>query len=189
MRGAKAGAVVRVLVDAAPPYTGSDIARAARIDEGYLSRVLDALADEGLIDRENFGPVTRVDWPALLRRRARAFDLFRPAGTFRFVAREGTNALLDRMQSEPRSGHVPTVTGSFAAVRLAPVAAPTLLAMYATNPLELGSELGLLPADAGADTVLIPTAGPPCREATELLRQLFGAPASVGVVMASEGYA
>ena len=78
IRGAKAGAVVRVLVDAAPPYTGAEIARAAGVNEGYLSRILDTLTDEGLIDRESFGPVTWVDWPALLRRRAQALDLSSP---------------------------------------------------------------------------------------------------------------
>jgi hypothetical protein len=156
IRGAKAGAVVRVLVDAAPPYTGAEVARIANVNEGYLSRILDTLADEGLIDRERSGPVTRVDWPALLRRRSQALDLFRPAGTYRYVARQGASALLDRLRNGTPSGpRLPTVTGSFAAARLAPVAAPTLLVVYTPNPRDLGSELELLPAEAGADTVLI----------------------------------
>lgn len=156
IRGAKAGAVVRVLVDAAPPYTGGEIARIANVNEGYLSRILDTLADEGLIDRERSGPVTRVDWPALLRRRSQALDLFHPAGTYRYVARQGAAALLDRLRSRTPSGtRLPTVTGSFAAARLAPIAAPTLLVLYTPNPLDLGSELELLPAEVGADTVLI----------------------------------
>ncbi|MGH3476755.1 MAG: MarR family transcriptional regulator, partial [Nocardioidaceae bacterium] len=98
IRGAKAGAVVRVLVDVAPPYTGADIARVAQVNEGYLSRILDTLLDEGLIDRERSGQVIGVDWPALLRRRAQALDLFRPVGTHRYVAREGASALLDRLR-------------------------------------------------------------------------------------------
>lgn len=156
IRGAKAGAVVRVLVDAAPPYTGVEIARAANVNEGYLSRILDTLVDEGLIDRERPGPVSRVDWPALLRRRAQALDLFRPTQTHRYVAREGPYGLLDRLRSRsPSDRRLPTVTGSFAAARLAPVAAPTLLALYTTSPGELASELDLLPAETGADTVFI----------------------------------
>ena len=156
IRGAKAGAVVRVLVDAAPPYTGAEVARIANVNEGYLSRILDTLVDEGLIDRERSAPVTRVDWPALLRRRSQALDLFRPACTYRYVARQGASALLDRLRSRTPSGtRLPTVTGSFAAARLAPVAAPTLLVLYTPTPLDLGSELELLPAGAGADTVLI----------------------------------
>lgn len=155
VRGAKAGAVVRVLVDAAPPYTGADIARVANVNEGYLSRILDTLVDEGLIDRQRTG-VTRVDWPALLERRARALDLFRPVGTYRYVGRQGTAALIDRLRSRPPAGRrPPTVTGSFAAARIAPVAAPALLAVYTVDPRTLADELELLPTDAGADTVLI----------------------------------
>lgn len=155
VRGAKAGAVVRVLVDAVPPYTGVDIARAANVDQGYLSRILDTLVDEGLVDRERSG-VTRVDWPAMLQRRARALDLFRPAGTYRYVARQGTSALVERLRDRPPAGRrPPTVTGSFAAARIAPVAAPALLVVYTMDPRALADELQLLPADAGADTVLI----------------------------------
>jgi hypothetical protein len=156
IRGAKAGAVVRVLVDAAPPYTGADIARAAGVNEGYLSRILDTLVDEGLIDRKRAGHVTRVDWAATIQRRARALDLFRPTGTYRYVARQGTSALLDRVRSRPAARtRPPTVTGSFAAARIAPAAAPSLLVLYTMNPRELAAEFELLPADAGADTVLI----------------------------------
>lgn len=156
VRGAKAGAVVRVLVDAAPPYTGAEIAKAAHVNEGYLSRILDTLVDEGLIERERAGPVTRVDWPAMLQRRARTLDLFRPVGTYRYVARQGTSAVIDRLRSRPPAGaRPPTVTGSFAAARIAPVAAPSLLVLYTTDPRALAAELELLPAEAGADTVLI----------------------------------
>jgi MarR family protein len=156
LRGAKAGAVVRVLVDVAPPYTGADIARMAKVNEGYLSRILDTLVDEGLIDRERSGPITRVDWPAMVRRRAQALDLFRPVGTHRYIAREGASALLDGLRERTASGRrPPTVTGSFAAARLAPIAAPTLLVLYTMNPRELETDLELLPAEAGADTVLI----------------------------------
>lgn len=154
VRGAKAGAVVRVLVDAVPPYTGADIARAANVNEGYLSRILDTLVDEGLIDRERTG-VTRVDWPAMLQRRARALDLFRPMGTYRYVARQGTSALVDRLRGRPAGRRPPTVTGSFAAARIAPVAAPALLAVYTMDARALADELELLPTETGADTVLI----------------------------------
>lgn len=155
IRGAKAGAVVRILVDAVPPYTGAEIARAASVNEGYLSRILETLVNEGLIDRERSGPVTRVDWPALLRRRAQALDLFRASGTHRYIARQGTNTVLERLRTQEPSDRRPTVTGSFAAARLAPVAAPALLVVYTLAPRELESQLDLLPAEAGADTVLI----------------------------------
>ncbi len=154
VRGAKAGAVVRVLTDVEPPYTGADIARAANVNEGYLSRILDTLVGEGLVERGRTG-VTGVDWPAMLRRRAAALDLFRPVGTYRYVARQGTAAILDRLRTRPSLGRPPTVTGSFAAAKIAPVAAPALLVVYTMDPRALADELELLPAEAGADTVLI----------------------------------
>jgi len=47
------------------------------------------------------------------------------------------------------------ITGSFAAVRMAPVAAPSLLLAYGDDPMSLARELGLLPADEGANVVLL----------------------------------
>lgn len=154
IRGAKVGAVVRALIDAKPPYTGAQLAKAADVNEGYVSRILDSFIDEGLISRPRSGPVLDADWPALLRQRAAALDLFRKTGTFRFVARNGAQQLLDDVrQLEPEDQ--PVITGSFAAVRLAPVAAPTQLVFYTMNPRLLASRLSLLEVDSGADTVLI----------------------------------
>ena len=154
LRGAKAGAVVRVLVDAAPPYTGAEIAKAANVNEGYVSRILETLGDEGLIERQSPGPVMGVDWPAVLRRRAQVLDLFRPTGSHRYIARQGARGLVEQLATRGPVA-TPTITGSFAAARLAPVAAPTLLVMYTMTPRELAQELDLLPAEAGADVVLV----------------------------------
>lgn len=154
IRGAKAGAVVRVLIDAQPPYTGAEIARAAKVNEGYASRILDSLQDEGLIKRRSPGPVTEADWPELIRRRARDLDLFKPIGTYRFVARSGPRQLLEALRgmSNERSF---VVTGSFAAERIAPVTAPATLVLYAMDPKRLAAELELLEVDSGADTILV----------------------------------
>lgn len=154
LRGAKVGAVVRVLADAAPPYTGAEIADVANVNQGYLSRILDTLREEGLIEREGAGPITDVDWPAMLRRRAQALDLFRVPGAHSFVARQGPRRLLDHLR-ERQADPPPTITGSFAAARLAPVAAPSLLVVYTMTPGQLAAELDLLPSEAGADTILL----------------------------------
>ncbi|MEX0985535.1 MAG: hypothetical protein WD096_10895 [Actinomycetota bacterium] len=154
LRGAKVGAVVRVLVDAAPPYTGAEIAKAANVNEGYVSRILETLGDEGLIERESPGPVTGVDWPAVLRRRAQVLDLFRPTGSFRYIARQGARGLVEQLAARGPEGAL-TISGSFAAARLAPVAAPTLLVIYTMSPRDLAQELDLLPAETGADVVLV----------------------------------
>jgi hypothetical protein len=155
VRGAKAGAVVRALVDASPPYSGAEIARAAEVNEGYVSRILATLLDDGLISRDRSG-VSQVDWAALLERRARGLDLFRSGAAFSYYARQGSAAVLERLRLRPTSDDwPPTVSGSFAAARLAPIAAPRLLVVYTTNPRVLATDLELLPAETGADTVFI----------------------------------
>jgi len=154
LRGAKVGAVVRTLIDARPPYTGAQIAKAAQVNEGYVSRILDTLIDEGLITRHRSGPVLDVDWPALIRQRAAALDLFRTVGSFRYIARNGTQQLLSEIARLGLEGS-PVITGSFAASRLAPVAPAAQLVMYTMTPRDLASSLPLIEVDTGADTVLI----------------------------------
>lgn len=156
LRGAKAGAVVRFLADFRPPYAASTIARASGVSEGYLSRLLDSMTAEGLVDRDGSGPILNADWAGLLRRRSRAISLFRSNATFRYIARRGAASVVEELQEGGLGiDPIPTITGSFAASRLAPVAAPSLLVIYCIDRRTLESELDLLPAAEGADTVLI----------------------------------
>lgn len=154
LRGAKVGAVVRVLADVVPPYSASDVARAAQVTEGYVSRVLETLAKEGLIDRPSRGPILGVDWPAILRRRAQSMDLFTQERAYRYVSRSGPRQVLNALGERP-VGERAVVTGSFAAARLVRVATPALLAVYATKPPSLADELGLFAVEEGADTILL----------------------------------
>ena len=163
LRGAKAGCVVRALVDNVPPFSAAEIAAAARVNEGYLSRILATLRDEGLIDRASFGPVTRVDWAALLRRRAQSADLFRRGRSLRYVARQGAAAVLEDLRQRPPSSPPPTVTGSFAAARLAPVAAPTLLVAGTMNVLVAGNKEASWTLQGPAGPTPRARSGPRCR--------------------------
>ena len=131
LRGAKVGAIARVLIDTHPPYTGAQIARAADVNEGYASRILETLVDEGLIERSGRGRISEVDWPGLIRRRAQALNLFR-TGAYRYVARNGPRQTLrDLAQLAIRDDRwPPIVTGSFAAERLAVVAPRPSLVIY-----------------------------------------------------------
>jgi hypothetical protein len=67
------------------------------------------------------------------------------------VAPQGPASLLQRLTND---GDI-AVTGSFAAVRLAPVAAPALLVAYARDAETTAIAFGLLPADRGANVVLL----------------------------------
>jgi hypothetical protein len=74
--------------------------------------------------------------------------------TIPFIASNGARAALDALLGEATIGAV--VTGSFAAYRRAPVAAPTLLTFYTLADSAIAQRaLGLLPADEGADVIVL----------------------------------
>jgi hypothetical protein len=156
LKGSKVGAIVRVLTDAMPPYTGAEIADLARADQGYTSRILDTLLDDGLIDRPGRGPVVDVDWPSLIRRRADEVRLFKANSTYLYVARAGVQSVLQSLSKwVGRTDRGPVVTGSFAAARIALVAPPGQLVVYTLDRDQLATNLDLLEVESGADTVLI----------------------------------
>ena len=154
LRGPKAGRLVRLLADVRPPYGVRDIAAAASLNPGYVSRLLQALDREALIDRDPRGPVRSVDVAALLRRWAQSYDVFKTNNATAFLAPSGLPASLERISSAEDLGRV-VLTGSFAAVRRAPVAAPVFLTVYCDDPTAVASALRLLPADAGANVALL----------------------------------
>lgn len=154
LRGPKSGRLVRLLVDVQPPYGVRAIAAAANLNPGYVSQLLDALDREALIERDRRGPVRSVDVPRLLRRWSEGYDLFKGNDAAAFLAPGGPVAALERLAGLDDAGRV-AITGSFAAVRRAPVAAPTFLAAYCDDVSAVASELRLLPADTGANVALL----------------------------------
>lgn len=153
LRGPKAARVVRLLLDVRPPYGVRDVAEACDVALSYVSRLLEALDRDALIERSGRGRVESVDIPALLRRWARAYDVFTTNDTATFLAPQGAGRALDRLKTEP-GGRV-AITGSFAAVRRAPVAAPALLVAYTDDVEGLTRSLDLLPTDEGSNVALL----------------------------------
>lgn len=151
VRGPKAGRLVRFLCDVTPPYSVSEIASATRLTPGYVSRLLESLADEALIERTKRGQVSSTDVPAILRRWTENYDVFKTNRSSSFVAPQGPANLLKRLAGDRDIA----VTGSFAAVRLAPVAGPALLVAYTRDTERTATAFGLLPADRGANVVLL----------------------------------
>jgi hypothetical protein len=154
VRGPKAGRLVRTLIDLRPPYGVRELAEATQLAPGYVSRLLDALDRDALIDRSRKGEVMVVDYPAMLRRWVETYDVLKSNEARRFIARDGATNALARLRSLAPNGQS-AVTGSFAAVRWAPVAAPALLLMYVEDISRTTETLNLLPADEGANVVLL----------------------------------
>jgi hypothetical protein len=152
IRGAKAARLVRVLADVRPPYGVRELAGAAELTAGYVSRLLDALDRDALIVRGRRGRVEEVDVAALLRAWAQVYDVFRREVASAYVAPKGAAQALEQLAEVP----VQTlVTGSFAVARLAPVAVPAMLAVYCDDVPAVAADLNLLAADEGANVTLL----------------------------------
>lgn len=152
VRGPKAGRLLRTLLDFRPPYGVRDLAAATGLAPGYVSRLLDTLDREALIERSARGRVESVDVARVLARWAETYDVFHTNRAAPYLAPGGVGQIMRRL------GHASNpiaVTGSFAAVRLAPKAGPALLAAYCDDPAAVADELNLIPTDEGANVVLM----------------------------------
>ncbi|MFI6031279.1 helix-turn-helix domain-containing protein [Amycolatopsis magusensis] len=152
LAGAKAGRLVRMLVDHAPPYRAKQLADRAGLSLPYVSRLLTLLEEQLLVRREG-RVLTEVDWAGLVRARAEAFGLLRHNAPLPMLAPNGLGPVLEKLAASKARA---VVTGSHAARELAPVAIGGQLMLYVPGTgEELGDELGLLPVDEGADVVLL----------------------------------
>jgi hypothetical protein len=154
VRGPKAARLIRTLVDVRPPYGVRELAEAIGLAPGYISRLLDALDEDALVERTKRGRVESVDVAGLLRRWAESYELFSSNDARPYLAARGAKEALAGVAEMPAAQEA-AVTGSFAAVRVSPVAAPALLTLYVNDANAVANALGLIPADQGANVVLL----------------------------------
>jgi hypothetical protein len=152
LRGAKAGRIVRALIDHKTPPGVRELAALAQIDAGYVSRVLAFLDSEALITRVGRGRTQSVDWPALLRRWANEAPLESRGEAQTYLEPRGLSALVARLG---KSGERYAVTGGLAAAAFAPIAPARLGAVWLHDAAAAASRLGLWAAEAGANVLLI----------------------------------
>ncbi|MFE6868524.1 hypothetical protein ACFVFS_18400 [Kitasatospora sp. NPDC057692] len=156
--GPKAGRLVRLLVDARPPYRASELANASTLSLAYVSRLLGTLEDQLLIRREG-RTITDVDWRNLLRERAAQASLLRPGTYIGMIAPNGIPTVLNRIKTlPPNLVDSMAVTGSYVARQIAPVAAGGQLMLYVApwaRTDDFADDLGLLPVPENADVLLI----------------------------------
>ena len=152
LRGAAAARVVRALCDFRPPYGIQELAERSRTPIATVSRVVSLLDGEALLTREYRGAVTDVRWDDLIRRWTRDYAFAESNRVASYLSARGLPALLDRL---PALTSRYAVTGSLAVTDLAPVAAPRLAAVFvASAPDAAAAELGLRPAETGANVLL-----------------------------------
>lgn len=151
LKGAKAGRVVRALCDFAPPVGVRELAGRAGIDPGYASRVLALLEREDPIRRERRGPVTDVDWRALIRRWTEDYSLFGSNRTASYLEPRGLGSLFRKLRdSDLRYA----ATGSLGSASVAPVAPARLAVLFVDDAEVAAGRLDLRPAEAGTNVIL-----------------------------------
>lgn len=127
------------------------MAKRAGVDAGYASRVVDFLNREALVARTTRGPVTSVDWPALLRRWSQQYSPFQRQRVAMYLAPRGIPSVIERLKGTSMRF---AVSGSWVAAQVAPVAPSRLLLVYVDKSAAITGELDLRPAGAGANVAL-----------------------------------
>ncbi len=148
LRGAAAGRVVRALVELAPPFGVRELATAAATPLGTVSRVVTFLETEALLTRDERKRIVSVDWPALLSRWAKDYELTKSNELRTFLEPRGLSALWPKLEGLPRYA----ATGGAAGPG---IAATRIAVIYVDEPDDAARTLGLVPAEAGANVWLL----------------------------------
>lgn len=151
LKGPKAGRIVRALCDFRGPIGVRDLASRTGTDPGYVSRVLDLLEREVLVGKEERGPVLEVDWRGLIRRWAQDYSLLTSNRTFSYLDPRGLESFRANLR---RADMRYAVTGSLGASALAPVAPARLGVCFVDSAKASAEDLGLRPAESGANVIL-----------------------------------
>jgi hypothetical protein len=152
LRGPRAGRLVRALCDFPLPLTISGVASKAGVDVSYASRLVELLARDGVLTRVPRGPVEAVNRAGIIRRWAEDYSVLKSNNARSFLDPRGLDNLVRRL---PESRFRYAVTGSLAANRLAPIAPARLAMVYVEDDEMAADTLGLRPADAGPNVMLL----------------------------------
>ena len=165
LKGGRAARAVRAFLDYRPPFGTRELAVQTRNSPATVSRVSDLLERDAIISRDGpRGRIASVDWETLARRWAMDYDFAKANNPTTWLEPRGTRALLERFRDADIRY---AVTGSFAAFRLAPVAEPRLVTLYAEDSGDIAARLGLRPADAGGNVLIAHPFDPVVFERTE----------------------
>jgi len=181
LRGPKAARLIRLLMDVRPPYGVGELAKATGLAPGYVSRLLDTLDREALIERGTRGVVASVDLAGLAHRWTSSYDVFTSNQALSLIAPSGPKAFMEEVAKPNPSEAQMVITGSFAAAAMmAPIAAPALLLAYCERPHVLAGEHGLLHSEEGANVILLSPFDPVVWKRTEFHNHLtYAAPSQV----------
>ncbi len=152
LKGPVAGRVVRALCDFAPPYKIRELAERSGTSLGSTSRVVTFVEREALLTKDDRGAVIDVKWERLIRRWTDDYSLVKSNQTRGFLEPHGVEAFLRKLEifDFPYS-----ITGSFAAARIAPIASPRLAVIYVEDTRMAAERLDLRPVENGTNVLLV----------------------------------
>ena len=153
LKGGRAARVARGLLDYRTPFGTRELAAKTACSPAMISRVSSLLEPDEIVTKDGpRGGFVSVDWEALARRWAIDYDFASSNTLTTWLEPRGTGALFARL----RDGRFRyTVTGSFAAYRMAPIAEPRLVTIYVDDPETAAQPLGLRPAETGGNVLLV----------------------------------
>ena len=167
LNGPRAWALMRTLVEVEPPYTAGELAETLSMDDGYVSRILNVLSDELMIERKPRQAVTAVNWEKLVQQIAHDYALFTSNGTATWIAPGGPDQFLRDVASQRPKGCV--LTGSFASNKFVSVVAPHIAVVYTDDAERLAKDLRLLPTRTNANVVTAKPYDPIVYERTRMV--------------------
>ena len=162
LKGPAAARVVRALCDFLPPYGVRTLAEIAPIPLGTASRVITLLEEEALLTRDEKKQIIAVDWPSLITRWARDYNVMTSNRVTTYLEPRNLPALITKFKRLDRYA----VTGSIPGPNIAPA---RLGMIYVDDAESAAQKLELTPADAGSNVWLLEPYDEVVFERTQLL--------------------
>ena len=151
LRGRGAARAVRAIVDRFPPYGVRELAQSTSVSAPTLSRVLELLERDAIVDRIR-GAVSAVDWQGVVRRWTQDYDQTDSNTCTMALEPRGLPAL-EKKLLVTKLAYV--ATGAFAAQRFDPIAPARIAAIYVTDAIEFIDHLDLRRSEAGANVMIL----------------------------------
>lgn len=157
LSGSATGRIIMELVERGEDVGVRELALAAAVSPGAVSKVLPALADAGAVERTANGGVTAVKRRALLELWSRDYSFTKATrAEMHLLFPRGVPQLLDRLQEEESV----VLTGAAAASAflprgVVPVAPTAKVTAYVRSAAAVAEELGALPVDTAVSNLVL----------------------------------
>ena len=152
LKGRATGSAIRALLDFRPPYGIRELAARATVSAPTLSRVVDLLAQEQLVQRSTSGAVIDNNWAGILRRWVMDYSLLTTNDPSSYLSPRGLDSLWEALASTSTEYAVSGTKALPDDLQLAP---SRLGIIYTTDQYQLATEADLRRTEEGANVLLL----------------------------------